>query len=65
MSAQRSDKINWHSRILQIASLELIRDHIATSLSIESEDLELCRSSARWLEQVHQLSGDGLLKLLD
>ena len=50
----------------QLAWLNLIRDHIATSLSIESEDLELSPFNQRGgLGKAHQLFGEQLPKLLD
>ena len=50
----------------QIAWLNLIRDHIATSVTIESEDLELAPFRQRGgLGRAHQLFGNGLPKLLD
>ncbi len=50
----------------QRAWLELIRDHIATSLSIEPEDLELSPFNQRGgLGKAHQLFGEQLPKLLD
>jgi type I restriction enzyme R subunit len=50
----------------QLAWLNLIRDHIATSLSIEPEDLELSPFNQRGgLGRAHQLFGDKLPKLLD
>ena len=50
----------------QIAWLNLIRDHIATSLSIEPDDLEYAPFSQRGgLGKAHQLFGDGLNQLLD
>jgi type I restriction enzyme R subunit len=50
----------------QRAWLNLIRDHIATSLSIEPEDLELSPFNQRGgLGKAHQLFGDQLPKLLD
>ena len=50
----------------QLAWLQLIRDHIATSLSIEPEDLELSPFNQRGgLGKAHQLFGDQLPKLLD
>jgi type I restriction enzyme R subunit len=50
----------------QISWLLLIRDHIATSLSIEAEDLELSPFNQRGgLGKAHQLFGDQLPKLLD
>ena len=50
----------------QVAWLTLIRDHIATSLSIEPEDLELSPFNQRGgLGKAHQLFGEQLPKLLD
>jgi len=50
----------------QLAWLNLIRDHIATSLSIEPEDLELSPFSQRGgLGKAHQLFGHKLPALLD
>ena len=50
----------------QLAWLGLIRDHIATSLSIEPEDLELSPFNQRGgLGKAHQLFGEQLPKLLD
>ena len=50
----------------QLAWLNLIRDHIATSLSIEPEDLELAPFNQRGgLGKAHQLFGEHLPKLLD
>jgi len=50
----------------QLAWLNLIRDHIATSLSIEPEDLELSPFNQRGgLGKAHQLFGDGLNQLLN
>ncbi len=50
----------------QHAWLSLIRDHIATSLSIEPDDLELSPFSQRGgLGKAHQLFGEQLPKLLD
>jgi len=50
----------------QLAWLNLIRDHIATSLSIEPEDLELSPFKTRGgLGKAHQLFGEQLPKLLD
>jgi len=50
----------------QLAWLNLIRDHIATSLSIEPDDLELSPFSQRGgLGKAHQLFGDKLAPLLD
>jgi len=51
------DQLNW---------LRLISDHIATSLSIEPDDLELAPFNQRGgLGKAHQLFGDQLPKLLD
>jgi type I restriction enzyme R subunit len=50
----------------QLAWLNLIRDHIGTSLSIEPEDLELSPFNQRGgLGKAHQLFGEQLPKLLD
>ncbi|HJW34189.1 MAG TPA: type I restriction-modification enzyme R subunit C-terminal domain-containing protein [Holophagaceae bacterium] len=50
----------------QVGWLKLIRDHIATSLSIEPEDLELSPFNQRGgLGKAHQLFGEQLPKLLD
>jgi len=50
----------------QVAWLTLIRDHIATSLSIEAEDLELSPFNQQGgLGKAHQLFGEQLPKLLD
>jgi type I restriction enzyme R subunit len=50
----------------QLAWLGLIRDHIATSLSIEPDDLELSPFNQRGgLGKAHQLFGEQLPKLLD
>jgi type I restriction enzyme R subunit len=50
----------------QLAWLRSIADHIATSLSIEPEDLELSPFNQRGgLGKAHQLFGDQLPKLLD
>ena len=50
----------------QLAWLNLIRDHIATSLSIEPDDLELAPFNQRGgLGKAHQLFGEQLPKLLD
>ena len=50
----------------QLAWLTLIRDHIATSLSIEPEDLEYAPFNQQGgLGKAHQLFGDQLLKLLE
>ena len=50
----------------QRAWLELIRDHIATSLSIETNDFNYAPFSQRGgLGKAHQLFGDELPKLLD
>ena len=50
----------------QLAWLGLIRDHIATSLSIEPEDFESVPFSQRGgLGKAHQLFGDSLNQLLD
>ena len=50
----------------QLAWLNLIRDHIATAISIEPEDLELSPFNQRGgLGRAHQLFGDELPALLD
>jgi type I restriction enzyme R subunit len=50
----------------QLAWLNLIRDHIATSLSIEPEDLDLSPFNQQGgLGKAHQLFGDQLPKLLE
>jgi type I restriction enzyme R subunit len=50
----------------QLAWLNLIRDHIATSLSIEPEDLDLSPFNQQGgLGKAHQLFGDQLHKLLE
>ena len=50
----------------QLVWLNLIRDHIATSLSIEPDDLELSPFNQRGgLGKAHQLFGEQLPKLLD
>ena len=50
----------------QRAWLNLIRDHIATSLSIEPDDFDYAPFSQRGgLGKAHQLFGDNLLPLLD
>jgi type I restriction enzyme, R subunit len=50
----------------QISWLRLIRDHIATAISIEPEDLELSPFNQRGgLGKAHQLFGEQLPKLLD
>lgn len=50
----------------QLAWLELIRDHVATSLSIEPEDFEYAPFSQRGgLGRAHQLFGEGLEGLLE
>jgi type I restriction enzyme R subunit len=50
----------------QLAWLNLIRDHIATSLSIEPEDFDLAPFSQRGgLGKAHQLFGDSLAPLLE
>ena len=51
---------------MQLDWLDLIRDHITTSLSIEPEDLELSPFNQRGgLGKAHQLFGEQLPKLLD
>ena len=50
----------------QLAWLNLIRDHIATAISIEPEDLELSPFNQRGgLGKAHQLFGEHLPKLLE
>jgi type I restriction enzyme, R subunit len=50
----------------QLAWLDLIRDHIATSLSIEPEDFDYAPFSQRGgLGKAHQLFGARLPALLD
>ena len=50
----------------QLAWLNLIRDHIATSLSIDAEDFEFAPFNQRGgLGKAHQLFGEQLPKLLD
>ena len=50
----------------QLAWLNLIRDHIATSLSIEPDDFDYAPFSQRGgLGKAHQLFGEQLPKLLD
>ena len=50
----------------QLSFLHLIRDHIATSLSIEADDFDYAPFSQRGgLGKVYQLFGDRLPKLLD
>ncbi|HEY1768696.1 MAG TPA: type I restriction-modification enzyme R subunit C-terminal domain-containing protein [Chthoniobacterales bacterium] len=50
----------------QLAWLNLMRDQIATSLSIEAEDLDLSPFNQRGgLGKAHQLFGEQLPKLLD
>jgi len=50
----------------QLAWLNLIRDHIATSLSIDPEDFEFAPFNQRGgLGRAHQLFGDNLPALLD
>jgi type I restriction enzyme R subunit len=50
----------------QFAWLNLIRDHIATSLSIEADDFDYAPFSQQGgLGKAHQLFGDGLTKVLD
>jgi type I restriction enzyme R subunit len=50
----------------QLSWLYLIRDHIATAISIEPDDLELSPFNQRGgLGKAHQLFGDQLTKLLD
>ena len=50
----------------QLAWLNLIRDHIATAISIEPEDLELSPFNQRGgLGKAHQLFGEQMPKLLD
>jgi type I restriction enzyme, R subunit len=50
----------------QLAWLNLIRDHIATSLSIDQDDFDYAPFSQRGgLGKAHQLFGEQLPKLLD
>ena len=50
----------------QLAWLNLIRDHIATAISIEPEDLELSPFNQRGgLGKAHQLFGNDLNHILD
>ena len=50
----------------QLAWLKLIRDHIATSLSIEPDDFDYAPFNQRGgLGKAHQLFGDNLNQLLD
>ena len=50
----------------QLAWLNLIRDHIATAISIEREDLELSPfNQLGGLGKAHQLFGEQLPNLLD
>jgi type I restriction enzyme, R subunit len=50
----------------QLSWLNLIRDHIATAISIEPEDLELSPFNQRGgLGKAHQLFGSGLNRLLE
>ena len=50
----------------QLSWLRLIRDHIATAISIEPEDLDLTPFNQRGgLGKAHQLFGEGLPALLD
>ncbi len=50
----------------QLAWLKLIRDHVATALSIETDDLDLSPFHQQGgLGKAHQLFGDQLPKLLD
>lgn len=50
----------------QLAGLNLIREHIATAISIEPEDLDLSPFNQRGgLGKAHQLFGEQLPKLLD
>jgi type I restriction enzyme R subunit len=50
----------------QVAWLRLIRDHIATSLTIEPDDLDFAPFSQRGgLGKVYQLFGEQLPALLD
>jgi type I restriction enzyme R subunit len=50
----------------QLAWLNITRDHIATSLSIEPDDLELSPFTQRGgLGKAHQLFGNGLNGILD
>jgi type I restriction enzyme R subunit len=57
---------SFHRAETLLAWLNLIRDHIATAISIEPEDLELSPFNQRGgLGKAHQLFGDQLPKLLD
>jgi type I restriction enzyme R subunit len=59
-------KVGTTFALEQLAWLNLIRDHIATSLSIEPEDLELAPFNQRGgLGKAHQLFGDTLPALLE
>lgn len=50
----------------QLSWLHLIREHIATAISIKPEDLELSPFNQRGgLGKAHQLFGDGLDQLLE
>jgi len=50
----------------QLAWLNLIRDHIATAISVEPEDLELSPFNQRGgLGKAHQLFGNDLNRILD
>lgn len=61
-----SDKAGKSFTPEQLAWLDLIRDPIATSLSIEPEDLELSPFNQRGgLGKAHPFFGEQLPKLLD
>jgi type I restriction enzyme R subunit len=63
-----SDKANGGTAFTpeQLAWLNLIRDHVATAISIEPEDLELSPFNQRGgLGKAHQLFGEQLPILLD
>ena len=50
----------------QLACLNLVRDHVATSLSIDPEDFEFTPFNQRGgLGKAHQLFGEQLPALLD
>ena len=51
---------------MQLAWLDLIRDHITTNLNIEPEDLELSPFNQRGgLGKAHQLFGGELREIFD
>ncbi|MDB6066640.1 MAG: type restriction endonuclease subunit [Pedosphaera sp.] len=65
-SKKRQDAASTTFTPEQLEWLNLIRDHIATSLSIEPEDLELSPFNQRGgLGKAHQLFVEQLPKLLD